>query len=131
VRLLLDTHIALWAITDDARLPTNARDLIADLGNEIVISAASVWEITIKHALARGLPTDMPVSGPDSVQYFRASGYTLLSITAGHAAAVADLPPLHRDPFDRLLVAQALYEPLRLVTHDTDLCGYSDAILVV
>jgi PIN domain nuclease of toxin-antitoxin system len=131
VRLLLDTHIALWAITDDARLPTNARDLIADLGNEIVISAASVWEITIKHALARGLPTDMPVSGPDSVQYFRSSGYTLLSITAGHAAAVADLPPLHRDPFDRLLVAQALYEPLRLVTHDKDLCGYSDAILVV
>jgi PIN domain nuclease of toxin-antitoxin system len=59
VRLLLDTHIAFLAITDDARLPTNARDLIADLGNEIVISAASVWEITIKHALARGLPTDM------------------------------------------------------------------------
>jgi PIN domain nuclease of toxin-antitoxin system len=71
------------------------------------------------------------VSGPNSVQYFRASGYTLLSITAGHAAAVADLPPFHRDPFHRLLVAQALYEPLRLVTHDKDLCGYSDAIVVV
>ena len=131
MRLLLDTHIALWAITDDARLPRIARELIGELGNEVVVSAASIWEITIKHALARGLPSDMPVSGPDALRYFRASGYTLLPVTAEHAAAVADLPALHRDPFDRMLVAQAFHEPLRLMTHDSGLSSYGDAILLV
>lgn len=131
MRVLLDTHVALWAITDDGRLPTNARTLIADARNEVVVSAASVWEITIKHALARGLSADMPVSGPDVLRYFRASGYTLLPITADHAAAVAGLPALHRDPFDRMLVAQALHEPLRLLTHDRSLSAYSDAIILI
>ena len=77
--------------------------------------AASVWEIAIKHALARGLASDMPVSGPDALGFFRAAGYELLAVTADHAAAVATLPPLHRDPFDRIIVAQALHEPLRLM----------------
>jgi len=131
VRLLLDTHIALWAIVADARLPRQAEDLIADQNNVVVISAASVWEITIKHALPRGLPTDMPVSGPDALAYFKAAGYDLLAVTAEHAAAVATLPDLHRDPFDRLIVAQALQEPLRLITHDPTVKAYSDSILLV
>ena len=131
MRLLLDTHIALWAITDDPRLPSSARELIGELGNEVVVSAASVWEITIKYALARGLPSDMPISGRQALLYFRASGYTLLSVTAEHAAAVADLPTLHRDPFDRMLIAQAFHEPLRLMTHDNVLSSYGDAILLV
>jgi PIN domain nuclease of toxin-antitoxin system len=131
VRLLLDTQIALWAIVVDPRLARQAADLIADPGNVVAVSAASVWEITIKHALARGRPTDMPVSGPDALRYFRAASYELLAVMAEHAAAVAALPPLHRDPFDRIIVAQALHEPLRLVTHDAEVKAYSDSILLV
>ena len=78
-----------------------------------------------------GGQTDMPVSGPDALGYFRAAGYQLLAMTAEHAAAVAALPPLHRDPFDRIIVAQALHEPLRLITHDAEVKAYSDSILLV
>ena len=65
------------------------------------------------------------------MRYFRAAGYQLLAVTAEHAAAVAALPPLHRDPFDRIIVAQALHEPLRLITHDAEVKAYSDSILLV
>jgi len=128
VRVLLDTHIALWAITDDPRLPAKARSLIEDAGNEIVVSAASIWEIAIKHALTRG---DMPVSAMDATGYFAQSGYLPLSVTATHAAAVELLPPIHADPFDRMLVAQALAEPLRLLTADRTVARYSDSIVLV
>ncbi|MBU2533385.1 MAG: type II toxin-antitoxin system VapC family toxin [Alphaproteobacteria bacterium] len=131
MRVLLDTHVALWAITDDARLPTRAREVIVDTANDVIISAASIWEIAIKHALARGLPTDMPVGAPEAVRYFRASGFTLLALTADHASAVAALPRIHRDPFDRMLVAQALHEPLRLITHDDVLARYGDTVMLV
>lgn len=123
---MLDTQVALWAIVGDARLPKAAEDLIADPTHAVVVSAASVWEITIKHALNRGRPTDMPVSGPQALGYFGAAGYELLAISAEHAAAVHDLPDLHRDPFDRLIVAQALHEPLHLITHDAAVKAYSD-----
>ena len=115
MRLLLDTHIALWAIVDDPRLAGAARELIEAPSNDVAVSAASLWEIAIKHALRRG---DMPVSAADALGWFRAAGYVLLDITAEHAAAVETLPPIHADPFDRLLVAQARHEPLRLITHD-------------
>ena len=131
MRLLLDTHIALWAIVADARLPRAAADVIADPRNAIVVSAATIWEIAIKHGLARGLPTDMPVSGSDALGYFRAAGYELLSVSADHAVAVSALPAFHRDPFDRIIVAQALHEPLRLITHDPVVKRYSDTILLV
>lgn len=131
MRLLLDTHIGLWAIVDDARLPRPAKDLIADPANTVFVSAASVWEIAIKHGLAQGRPASMPVSGPDALRYFRQAGYELLPISADHAAAVAALPVLHRDPFDRILVAQALAEPLVLLTHDAIVKSYSDSIVLV
>ena len=131
MRLLLDTHIALWAITADERLLREVVVLIADPANDVFISAASIWEITIKRALARGRPSDMPISGREAMTYFSRAGYEFLNITAEHAAAVAGLPSLHRDPFDRLIVAQALHEPLRLVTHDADVSAYSDSILLV
>jgi PIN domain nuclease of toxin-antitoxin system len=130
MRLLLDTHIALWAIVADARLPRRAEELIADPKHTVFVSAASIWEITIKFALARGRSTDMPVSGPNALAYFRAAGYQLLPVTGDHAAAVETLPALHRDPFDRILVAQALLEPLRLMTHDPTVKSYSDSILL-
>lgn len=128
MNLLLDTHIALWAIADSPRLPARARELIEAPANTLWISVASIWEISIKHALARG---DMPVSGADALGFFRQSGYRLLSIEGEHAIAVEALPPHHADPFDRLLVAQALTEPLRLLTHDAKLAPYSDTVILV
>ncbi len=127
MRILLDTHVALWAIADDARLPKLARGLILDGQNEIFVSAASVWEIAIKHSLARH---DMPVSGKQAADWFQSAGYVLLSISAAHAAAVEELTPHHADPFDRLIVAQALTEPLRLLTHDRTVARYSDTIIL-
>lgn len=129
MRLLLDTHVALWAITDDGRLPESIRALIADTRNDVLVSAVSVWEISIKHALGRGGANAIPISGRAALQYFDAAGFQTLSVTPSHAAAVEDLPPIHTDPFDRLLVAQALLEPLRMVTHDATLARYSDTTI--
>jgi PIN domain nuclease of toxin-antitoxin system len=129
MRLLLDTHVALWAITDNPNLPAKARELVADPANLVTVSVASIWEISIKHALARGRPNDMPISGAEATSYFRSAGYILLNISPEHAAAVEHLPHLHADPFDRMLVAQALAEPLRLLTHDLKVAAYSDSII--
>jgi PIN domain nuclease of toxin-antitoxin system len=128
MRLLLDTHIALWALADDPRLPPKARESIADEDNHIVVSSASLWEIAIKFALKRG---DMPLSAAQALRWFRRAGYTLLDIKPEHTAAVEQLPAHHADPFDRLLVAQALTEPLRLLTHDPAVARYSNAIELV
>lgn len=126
--MLLDTHVALWAITDHPNLPDSARKLIESPKSSIWISAASVWEIAIKHGLGRG---DMPVSGEEALSYFRASGYGFLSVDPEHAAAVESLPNHHADPFDRILVAQALVEPMRLITHDSTVARYSDTIMEI
>ncbi len=128
MNLLLDTHVALWAITDSPRLPQTARELIQSARTTVWISVASIWEITIKHTLGRG---EMPVSGHAAMRYFRESGYRFLPIEAEHAVAVASLPPHHQDPFDRLLVAQALVEPMRLMSHDALLARYSDTVIEV
>lgn len=128
MRLLLDTHIAVWALTDDRRLSTEARRLLLDEESELFVSAASVWEIAIKHALGR---RRMPISGAEALGHFRDAGYAILAVRGEHAAAVERLPALHSDPFDRLLVAQAQTEPLRLITHDAMLAGYGAAVLLV
>ncbi len=128
MKLLLDTHIALWAITDDVRLPRLAAALISEAANEIFVSAASIWEISIKHGLGR---RNMPISGREALGYFRESGYRLLPITAEHAMSVETLPSVHADPFDRILAAQSRVEPLRLLTHDTVLAGYGELIMLV
>ncbi|MEW6490872.1 MAG: type II toxin-antitoxin system VapC family toxin [Thermodesulfobacteriota bacterium] len=126
MRLLLDTHVALWAITDSPRLPAEVRRLLLAPANEVYVSAASVWEISIKHSLGRR----MPISGSQANAYFEEAGYVSLPVTAEHAALVETLPPHHSDPFDRLLVAQALAEPLRLITHDDAVASYSDTVLL-
>jgi len=128
MRLLLDTHTAIWAITTPSRMPAHIQAMINEAGNEVVVSAASIWEISIKHALRRGGP-DMPISGSDALLYFTAAGFRILPIAPEHAAAVDDLPTLHADPFDRLLVAQALNVPLRLVTHDERVASYSESVI--
>ena len=127
MRLLLDTHLALWAVAGSPLLPEVAASSIMD-ADEVFVSAASVWEVAIQHALGRG---DMPVSPAQAVQAFEDAGYRLLDITARHAAAVADLPAWHRDPFDRLLIAQAQSEPLILLTVDGMLGAYGSAVRVL
>jgi PIN domain nuclease of toxin-antitoxin system len=128
MNLLLDTHVALWAITDSPKLPQKARDLIQAPKTTVWVSAASIWEIAIKCGLGRG---DMPVSGQDAVRYFQESGYRFLPIDVEHALAVESLPAHHQDPFDRILVAQALVEPMRLMTHDPLVARYSDTVIEV
>jgi PIN domain nuclease of toxin-antitoxin system len=128
MRLLLDTQVALWGLTNDPRLTLKAQELILNPGNEIFVSVASVWEISIKYQLGRG---DMPVSGSRATELFATAGYELLPIQAAHAVAVESLPYIHSDPFDRLLVCQALTEPMRLITHDRTVAQYSDTIIFV
>lgn len=128
MNLLLDTQVALWAITDDTKLSAKARELIIAPRTNVWVSAVSLWEISIKHSLGRG---DMPVSGQEALVYFNQAGYNILAIEAEHTVAVEDLPAHHQDPFDRLLVAQAFVEPMRLMTHDETVAKYSDAIIYI
>ena len=128
MNLLLDTHVALWAITDSPRLSSEARDIIQAERTVVWVSAASIWEIAIKRALSR---VRMPVSSADAMRYFRASGYRVLDIAGEHAAAVESLPPHHQDPFDRILIAQAMVEPMRLMTHDAQVARYSDTVIKI
>ncbi len=128
MRLLLDTHVGLWAITDSPRLTAEARKLILAPANQIHVSAASIWEIAIKHSLGK---QGMPISGNESVKWFMKAGYVFLPVSAEHAALVEALPAHHADPFDRMLVAQALAEPMRLMTHDTLVAKYSDTTILV
>ncbi|SRR5258706_10839815 len=128
MRLLLDTQIALWALTDDPRLAAKARQLILNAGNEVFTSVATLWEIAIKYALGRG---DMPVSGSRAAALFRDAGFVELPILGAHAVAIETLPAIHADPFDRMLVAQALTEPMRLITRDRTVACYSDTVVLV
>jgi PIN domain nuclease of toxin-antitoxin system len=128
MNVLLDTHVALWAITDSPKLSQKAREIIQSSKSTVWVSAASVWEIAIKYALGRG---DMPVSSQEAMTYFRESGYRFLPVEAEHAATVQDLPAHHQDPFDRILVAQALVEPMRLMTADPLVALYSDTIIKI
>jgi PIN domain nuclease of toxin-antitoxin system len=127
LRILLDTHIALWAVVGSKRLAPRAREVIL-AADEVFVSAASLWEIAIKHGLGRG---DMPISSAQALQAFHDAGYALLDIRPEYALAVELLAPIHNDPFDRMLVAQALTEPLTLVTRDAIVASYSVAILKV
>lgn len=128
MNLLLDTQIALWAITDSPKLGARARELILSPNAMIWVSTATLWEVAIKHSLGRG---DMPVSAEEAIRYFRESGYQFLSIEPEHAATIERLPPHHQDPFDRMLVAQAMTEPMRLLTRDAQLPAYGDWVEAV
>ena len=130
MRLLLDTHIALWTLTDDPRLSQAARDLLQDPANEVCVSAVTLWEIAIKHGLDRQGPGAMPIGAHDAEVLFAAAGYSLIPITP-QQAIVETLPRIHADPFDRLLVAQGLTEALVLLTHDAVVASYNTRIIKV
>jgi len=126
MRLLLDTHILLWSLADPRRLPESARHAIEAGDNEVLFSAASIWEVAIKSQLLR---VDFGVDAATIISAARESRFSELAISAEHAAAVAALPTHHKDPFDRLLIAQALTEPARLVTADEELAAYSNDLV--
>jgi PIN domain nuclease of toxin-antitoxin system len=128
VILLLDTHLLLWAAGEPERLPEAARARIEDPATTLLFSAASLWEITIKAALGRA---DFVVEPARLYSGLVENGYAELQIRAAHAVAVAALPPLHRDPFDRLLVAQAQVEDVALMTSDPMVAAYPGPILAV
>jgi len=125
MRLLLDTHVFLWSVVDSPNLGEQGRQLIMD-AEAVMISAASIWEIAIKARLGK-------IRGPvaEAVQAIDESGFVELPVRAAHAARVADLPLHHHDPFDRLLLAQAMTEPLVLLTADSTLAQYSELVWVV
>ncbi len=117
-RLLLDTHTLLWWLADDSQLGPDARILIADGANEVYVSAASAWEISIKKALGK-------LKAPDDLDsILDKEGFAKLGISFFHAEKAGELPPLHRDPFDRMLIAQAQAEGLDIVTNDAVLATY-------
>lgn len=126
MRLLLDTHILLWWLTDDPLLPPRADVLIADRRNQVFVSPMNLWEIAIKSQLGK-LKADVDEVREAALH----SGFQPLPFTLDHAAAVARLPQHHRDPFDRSLLAQALVEPLSLLTHDEGLAVYGQHVLAV
>lgn len=117
-RLLVDTHAVLWWLTDAPELSDAARATLADPANDVLVSTASIWEIAIKRALGKlTVPDDLP----DEIE---AAGFGWLGISAEHAWQVRDLPAYHRDPFDRLLVAQALVEHVPIVSADPHFAPY-------
>ncbi|HEY7060032.1 MAG TPA: type II toxin-antitoxin system VapC family toxin [Chloroflexota bacterium] len=121
MKLLLDTHLLLWAAGQPERLSATARRLLDDPRNELLFSAASLWEIAIKSALGRD---DFRVEARVLRRGLLDNGYVELPITSQHAVSTDNLPPLHKDPFDRLLLAQALCEGITLVTADAQVARY-------
>lgn len=125
MRLLLDTHLLLWAAGTPAKLPAAARRLIQDRGNELWFSVASLWEIAIKRSLGR---SDFKAEPRRLRRGLLENGYAELVIAGEHANAVDTLPRLHKDPFDRMLIAQAQVEGITLLTADPQLAAYQGPI---
>lgn len=127
MRLLIDTHLLLWASEDRKRLPAKAEALMADPDNQLVFSAVNIWEIVVKHGLKR---PDFDLDAPVFRRQLLDAGYGI-PVTSLHALELAGLPLIHRDPFDRLLIAQAMAEGMRLLTADRQIAFYPGPILKV
>ncbi len=133
MNLLLDTHIVLWALADDERLPERARLLVGDEGNRVFCSAVSAWEVSIKHALR---PDRMLVGGAEFADLCQTAGFDELPVATRHVRALETLrrdekAPAHKDPFDRMLVAQAKADDLLLITHDALVGAYDEPCVLL
>lgn len=128
MRLLLDTHALLWLLSGRNGIDKSTREVLADPANEVLFSAASIWEIAIKSQLGR---LDFGFRPEEIAQAARESGFEELPVRSAAASRVASLPMHHRDPFDRLLIAQAITEPARLYTADALLPGYSELVTLI
>jgi PIN domain nuclease of toxin-antitoxin system len=128
VRLLPDTHILLWTIAESRRLSATARALIGEPDNELTFSSVSLWEVAIKTGRRRD---DFRIDVSSLRRSLFDNNYAELAVTGAHVAALASLPPIHKDPFDRMLVAQAIVEGLTLVTSDPAVAKYPGPIRLV
>ena len=126
MKLLLDTHVMLWVAGAPERLSESARDILTSTSNSLFFSAASIWEIVIKLGLGR---EDFKVDPHRLRKMMVTHGYTELSVNAEHALKVDSLPPLHKDPFDRLLLAQARTEGMHLLTADARIAQYQESVI--
>ena len=125
MKLLLDTHLLLWAAGEPKRLPKDIRTLLEDRDNELLFSAASLWEVAIKSGLGR---KDFRVEARLLRRGLLDNGYSELPIVSEHVVAIESLPPIHKDPFDRVLVAQATVEGITLLTNDPVVAQYPGPI---
>ncbi len=132
MNLLLDTHIALWALSNDPRLSAKARKMLLDPGNTFYVSAVSVWEVLLKHSKN---PINLEISATEFSQYCQAAGFHTLALTDEHIWTVETLQrsadaKAHNDPFDRLLLAQAKAEHYFFLTHDSLIPGYEESCVI-
>ena len=133
MRYLLDSHIIIWALISDEKLPAEVYSLINNRKNEIYYSVASVWEIEIKH---RKQPEQMPISGEQLIQFCAQSSMISLPITNQHVMMLKSLArsenaPSHNDPFDRIIIAQAKTENLLLITHNSKFLHYQESFMLI
>jgi len=126
MKLLLDTHVLLWWLNDDAKLSENARRFIRNPDNDIYVSHVSLWEIQIKIMTGK-----LNANVETLIQQLSENNFQQFPIHTNHILALAKLPPHHQDPFDRMLVSQAINEPLHLITHDKKISLYSESIILV
>lgn len=132
MKLLLDTHIILWALDDNPKLPEHARNLILDAENDIYYSTASIWETTIKYM---SKPDKIRLSGSKLSELCRKMGYQMLPITDSQVGMLETLVfhdehQVHNDPFDRIMVAQAKAEGMKFVTHDSKIPSYNEPCVI-
>jgi len=127
LKILLDTHLLLWAVGHSDRLKPEIRQLIEDASNVLYFSAASIWEVSIKTGLGRA---DFAADPEGLRRELVNGGFLELPVSAAHAVAVLDMPPLHKDPFDRMLIAQARHEGFLLLTADATIAGYGGAVML-
>ena len=128
MNLLLDTHILIWALNEDPRLPEKAKDMILDPNNVVYYSAVSVWEISIKHEKH---PEQMAITSERVREIAIKMGFIELPVRSRHGVDIANLPDIHNDPFDRMLITQARSDGLYLLSHDDKVIAYGEPVVKV
>jgi len=124
MKLLLDTHVLIWALSTPERIKPKVQDLLVDTDNIVFVSIASLWELQIKKSLNKiSLPNDF-------IPQLQKNGFDLLDINYKHIVTLSELPLIHRDPFDRMLIAQTIYEDLSLITSDSEIIKYDVQIII-
>jgi PIN domain nuclease of toxin-antitoxin system len=128
MKYLLDTHIILWAATDVKRLSRKAKTILEDMANVLYFSPISLWEISVKHAKH---PDQMAITSEQARELAVKMGFIELPVRSRHGVDIANLPDIHNDPFDRMLITQARSDGLKLVSHDHKVAAYGEAIVKV
>ena len=124
MKLLLDTHVLIWALSTPERIKPKVQDLLTNVDNIVLVSVASLWELQIKKSLNKiSLPNDF-------IPQLQENGFDLLDISYKHIVTLSELPLIHRDPFDRMLIAQTIYEDLSLITSDSEIIKYDVQIII-